>query len=130
MKKTLLIVEDDEYQLKKFTALAETYNCAVLTAEHGIDAMRILEANKDIDIVITDMQMPYADGRFVISEIWLMEERRIDLLVHSSEDTYYPPGQAINLPEYVKRYKSFARFRKKHPDLRQVREFLDEHCKD
>ncbi len=130
MKKTLLIVEDDDYQLKKFKSLADTYDCTVLTAENGIAAMRLIAANKEIDVVITDMQMPGGDGLFVIGEIWSMEERGIKLLVHSSEDRYYTGGRAIDLPKHVEQFKSFARFRKKHPDLRQVREFLDEHCKD
>lgn len=131
MKKTLLIVEDDEYQLKQFKALAETYDCTVITAEYGVKALHLMIANQDINIVITDVKMEVGDGLFVVGEISLLERAPIPVLVHSNENTYHNGRQAINLPEFIDfHYKSFARFRKKHPDLRQVREFLDEHCKD
>lgn len=66
---TLLAV-DDEYAnlqvLMNFFA-GEEYN--LLTAANGHEALRILQANKDIDLVLLDVMMPQLSGYEVCREI-------------------------------------------------------------
>ena len=64
MKRSVLVVEDDAL-LRMFTVnflLAKDFE--VYEAEHAASALEILEATSDIQIVITDVQMPgEMDGR-------------------------------------------------------------------
>lgn len=60
-KLTLLLIEDDK-ELKD--GLSETLSIffnKILTAENGIEALKILESNS-IDMIITDYVMPLMDG--------------------------------------------------------------------
>lgn len=60
-KLTLLLIEDDK-ELKD--GLSETLSIffnKILTAENGIEALKILESN-NIDMIITDYVMPLMDG--------------------------------------------------------------------
>ncbi|KPK83144.1 MAG: hypothetical protein AMS27_13320 [Bacteroides sp. SM23_62_1] len=62
INKTVLVVEDDTatiYFLKEI--LAHT-GITVLTAETGESALNICKKNKNIDIVLMDMNLPGIDG--------------------------------------------------------------------
>ncbi len=58
---TILIVDDEISYLKLLRAVLEEEGYAIVTAEHGPEAMEILK-NSDIDLIITDMRMPEMNG--------------------------------------------------------------------
>lgn len=67
MKKILLV--DDEIQILK--ALTRTFfdtNYDIYTAQNGEEALKILE-NTEVNLVITDMKMPFMDGYELLSKI-------------------------------------------------------------
>jgi CheY-like chemotaxis protein/two-component sensor histidine kinase len=60
--KKVLVVDDDVRNLFALTTAFERYNIDTITAESGQEAMRILEDNSNIDIVLMDIMMPEMDG--------------------------------------------------------------------
>lgn len=58
----VLLVDDDIRNIYALTALLERYDCSVLTAENGQDALKVLEKEQGIDLIIMDMMMPVMDG--------------------------------------------------------------------
>lgn len=58
----ILLVDDDVRNIYALTALLERYNCTVMTAENGEEAMKILASEHAFDLIIMDMMMPVMDG--------------------------------------------------------------------
>jgi len=60
--KKILVVDDDVRNLFALTTAFERYNIHTITAESGQEAMKILDDDHDIDIVLMDIMMPEMDG--------------------------------------------------------------------
>jgi len=60
--KTVLIADDDVRNIFSLTKALEQLKMNVLTAVDGKDALRQLEDNGNVDIVLMDMMMPQMDG--------------------------------------------------------------------
>jgi len=60
--KRILVVDDDVRNLFALTTAFEKYKINAITAESGQEAMKILEENNDIDMVLMDIMMPEMDG--------------------------------------------------------------------
>lgn len=58
----LLIVDDSKSFLDSTKDLIERYRITVFTATNGVEALNILENNRDIKIILTDYYMPYMNG--------------------------------------------------------------------
>jgi CheY-like chemotaxis protein len=57
----ILVVDDDKTTRKLLSLYLKAKGYEVVTAENGLDAMEKL-ATEDINLVVTDMNMPYMDG--------------------------------------------------------------------
>ena len=70
-----ILVVDDEHAFQEITkAIFNKYGYRVLTASDGTEAVALFAQHKDdIDLVITDMMMPYLDGPATINAL-----RRLD----------------------------------------------------
>lgn len=58
----ILIVDDDPVVLSQLKMLFEKLTAIVLTAKDGIEALEVLNNNKTIDLIVTDIHMPNLDG--------------------------------------------------------------------
>lgn len=62
----ILVVDDEpdmrELVIRKFRAAIREGRYSFVFAEDGFDALRVLEAQPDVDIVVTDINMPRMDG--------------------------------------------------------------------
>ncbi len=69
--KLVFLVAEDEYTnfvaLQKF--LERTFNCEILYAKDGSEAVEIAKERKDIDLIIMDIRMPEKDGYTAFKEI-------------------------------------------------------------
>jgi CheY-like chemotaxis protein len=60
--KKVLIVDDDIRNIFALTSILEWRNMVIVSAETGRDAIRILQTEPGIDIVLMDIMMPEMDG--------------------------------------------------------------------
>jgi CheY-like chemotaxis protein len=67
--KTVLLADDDVRNIFSLTKALEIQGMKVIPAMDGKEALKILNENADIDIVLMDMMMPEMDGYETIREI-------------------------------------------------------------
>ena len=60
--RTILIADDDVRNIFSLTKSLEQHGVNVLSAIDGAEALRILDQNKQVDLVLMDMMMPEMDG--------------------------------------------------------------------
>jgi len=65
----ILVIEDDADVRKYISTLLKRENYTVYEADNGVNGLFILQAQKDISVVITDLIMPEKEGIETISEI-------------------------------------------------------------
>lgn len=61
MKKTVLVIDDEPDYLELLRELLGQYPLAVLTAENGSEALKILKSGP-VDAIISDIEMPVMNG--------------------------------------------------------------------
>ncbi|HEU4889222.1 MAG TPA: response regulator [Thermoanaerobaculia bacterium] len=59
----LLVIDDDENTVRYYRELLTPYGFEILIALDGEQAMPLVDANPDIQLVILDLSMPRMDGR-------------------------------------------------------------------
>jgi CheY-like chemotaxis protein len=67
--KKVLIVDDDMRNIFALTTILEEHEMVVAAADNGREAIRILQNQPDIDIVLMDIMMPEMDGIDTMREI-------------------------------------------------------------
>ena len=60
--KKVLIVDDDIRNIFALTSILERHNMVIVPAETGRDAIRLVQENPDLDVVLMDIMMPEMDG--------------------------------------------------------------------
>ncbi len=69
MSKALLVVDDVSELREELALCLEDEGYRVFQAENGVEAVSVLEQQKDVSIVITDILMPKMDGMELCAEI-------------------------------------------------------------
>jgi signal transduction histidine kinase/DNA-binding response OmpR family regulator/CHASE3 domain sensor protein len=72
--KTVLIADDDVRNIFSLTKALELHNMKVLAALDGKEALKTLNDNPGVDVVLMDMMMPEMDGYETIREIRAMNQ--------------------------------------------------------
>ncbi len=67
--KKLLIVDDDMRNVFALTSVLESKGVKVLIGRNGIEGLKALDENSDVDLVIMDIMMPEMDGYSAMREI-------------------------------------------------------------
>lgn len=62
MRKRILAVEDNDINLEILIEILESLGCQATGAEHGKQALEILEDEEPFDAVLMDIHMPVMDG--------------------------------------------------------------------
>lgn len=63
LKKTILIVEDDESIRESLEELLEAEGFDVLLAENGQEAIDLLDKKPPVKLILLDLSMPVMDGK-------------------------------------------------------------------
>ncbi len=66
--KKVLIVEDNELNLKLFRDLLDTKNCQIVDTNDGREAMSLV-VQEQPDLIIMDIQLPNVSGMEIIQQI-------------------------------------------------------------
>jgi signal transduction histidine kinase/ActR/RegA family two-component response regulator len=74
--RTVLLADDDVRNVFAINSVLESRRMNVLHAENGREALRLLEANPGVDLVLMDTMMPDMDGLTAIQEIRRREQFR------------------------------------------------------
>jgi two-component system, chemotaxis family, chemotaxis protein CheY len=72
---TVLIVDDSQLIVKALSFMIKKAGYNILSAEDGKTALQLFDG-RDIDLVITDLNMPNMDGTELISEVRSLEYYR------------------------------------------------------
>lgn len=116
----ILVVDDDPLLIKSLSDILESDGHAVTTANggrEGIQAFQMEDPNQQFDLVITDLGMPYVDGRKVATAIKTARASVPVILLTGWGQRLVAEG---DLPAHVDRVLS------KPPKLRDLRGALTE----
>jgi CheY-like chemotaxis protein len=67
--KKVLIVDDDMRNIFALSTVLEEHDMVIVSVDNGRDAIKILQAQPDVDIVLMDIMMPEMDGIDTMREI-------------------------------------------------------------
>ena len=112
MTHTVLVVEDEEELREMMRDALELSGFAVMTAEHGEDALAKLASIDHLCVIILDLLMPVMDGwEFVAKVRQRSELASIPIVVHTSAAGQAPTGvtRVIQKPLKFERLLSIVR---------------------
>ena len=72
--KTILIVEDNELNMKLFHDLLDAYGYATVQTRNGLDALTLARTHRP-DLILMDIQLPEVSGLEVTK--WLKEDEEL-----------------------------------------------------
>ena len=74
MAKTVLIVEDNELNMKLFNDLVETRGCRIVQTRSGVEAVELARLHRP-DLILMDIQLPEVSGLEVTQ--WLKDDEEL-----------------------------------------------------
>lgn len=107
----ILFVEDEEDLLSIICDALKKLKVNYLTASNGLEALKVLDENPDIDIVVTDINMPQMNGLDMIRN---MKEKGIDLPIiimsAHTEREYIDQAKEFEVEDYLLKPFDFIKF--------------------
>jgi two-component system chemotaxis response regulator CheY len=98
MLKKVLIVEDSTLQAKMYRMVFGSYpGCELIYASNGLEAMNKLALEGDIDLIITDINMPKMDGHSFLMAMKSEGYNHIPVIVISTQDKDEDIRRALEL---------------------------------
>lgn len=104
--KTILVVDDDEMNLKIARFILEQNNSySVITASSGMECLTILQT-KSVDLILLDIDMPVMNGKKTLE--YIREHKEFEsipvmfLTADASENTVITAGR-LDIAGYVKK---------------------------
>ena len=92
-RQSILLIDDDEDQLFTFKTLLERTRLQVIVARSASDAREHL-VNRNIRIVVCDVNLPRTNGRDFIKEVRLAKEGLP--IISFSADSEYPADELLS----------------------------------
>ncbi len=120
-KKTVLIVEDNELNMKLFHDLLEAHGYATLQTKDGMEALTLAREHKP-DLILMDIQLPEVSGLEVTK--WIKEDENLRSIPVVAVTAFAMKGDEEKIREggceaYVAKPISVESF------INTVKEFLD-----
>jgi two-component system, chemotaxis family, chemotaxis protein CheY len=106
MLKKVLIVDDSPLIHQMYRLVLNRYSCGIVDAMNGQEALDLLEVNKDVQLILLDINMPVMNGvQFMEKAGTLLATRKIPVIIISTEgkesDTIR--GLQLGAKAYVKK---------------------------
>ncbi|MEZ2657971.1 HD domain-containing phosphohydrolase [Aneurinibacillus aneurinilyticus] len=111
---TILIVDDEEYDVGVLEQLLSVRKYRLFSACTGVDALMILE-NEDVDLILLDIMMPDMNGYEILREIRALKERYIPVIMVTALDNKENKIKALEegsddfLTKPIDKYELYAR---------------------
>ena len=90
MTATILVVDDEPdleaLILQKFRRQVREGSVSFVFARDGLEALQSLEANPDVDLVVSDINMPRMDGLSLLARLQESEDRKSTIIVSAYGD--------------------------------------------
>lgn len=120
MSKTVLIVEDNELNMKLFNDLLEAHGYATLKTANGVEAVELARAHKP-DLILMDIQLPEVSGLEVTR--WIKDDEELKAIPVIAVTAFAMKGDEERIREggceaYLSKPISVAKF------LETVRTYL------
>ena len=81
----IVIVEDDEMMLKSLCFFLKGSGYEIITFDNGLDAIDYINLNhQNINLVVTDLNLPFAGGRQIIHRTRQLENENVKIIAMSS----------------------------------------------
>jgi two-component system cell cycle response regulator DivK len=121
MAKTVLIVEDNELNMKLFNDLLEAHGFATLQTRDGMEALRMARRHRP-DLILMDIQLPEVSGLEVTK--WIKEDDQLKMIPIIAVTAFAMKGDEEKIREggceaYIAKPISVAHF------LETVQRFLN-----
>jgi len=96
--RTKVLLIDDKLELLKLMKLFLSRNYNVETAENGLQAISKLHSGYIPDIIISDLYMPFVDGRSFVSQVRVSTHfRDIPIIILTSNDNIKDRSDLLKL---------------------------------
>lgn len=107
----LLFVEDEDDLIDIITDTLNKLDASFLTAKNGKEALRVLEENPDIDILITDINMPVMNGITLINKLKETNfDKPIIVMSAHTEIEYIDKAKEYGVNDYLLKPFDFIKF--------------------
>lgn len=101
-----LIIDDNKNNIIILNHLLNKWGINSISCDNGFESLKIIEKEKDFDLIICDYHMPYLDGletiRMIREKLKLNPENQPIILLHSSSDTIELQNKCKELGIYYK----------------------------
>ena len=110
-KLKLLFVEDEVDLVEIITDTLKKLDVNFLSAKNGQEALEIIEQNIDIDIIITDINMPIMNGLTMIQELKNKNyDKPIIIMSAHTESDYINRAKKLGVDHYLLKPFDFIKF--------------------
>ncbi|QKF81136.1 response regulator [Halarcobacter ebronensis] len=110
-KLKLLFVEDEVDLVEIITDTLRKLDVNFLSAKNGQEALDIIEENSDIDIIITDINMPIMNGLTMIQELRKKGYNKpIIIMSAHTESDYINKAKELGVDHYLLKPFDFIKF--------------------
>ncbi|HUB63672.1 MAG TPA: response regulator [Methylocella sp.] len=123
MQKRILIVEDNELNMKLFNDLLEAHGYKTVQTRNGVEAMGLARQHKP-DLILMDIQLPEVSGLEVTK--WIKDDEELRHIPVIAITAFAMKGDEEKIRQggceaYLSKPISIVKF------LETVRHYLDEH---
>ena len=112
MSKTVLIVEDNELNMKLFNDLLEAHGYGTLQTRSGVEAVELARKHRP-DLILMDIQLPEVSGLQVI--MWIKDDQDLQHPDHRHHGFRHEGRRGENSPGWMRRLPVQADFRRQIP---------------
>lgn len=107
----ILFVEDEEDLLSIITDALTKLQANFVTATNGLKALEAVEANSDIDLIVTDINMPHMNGLELLKAL-SDKGVKIPVIIMSAhtETEYINKAKEYGVTEYLLKPFDFIKF--------------------
>lgn len=107
----ILFVEDEEDLIEIITDTLIKINANFLTAKNGEEALEIIEREGDIDVIVTDINMPVMNGILMIENL-RKNNNNIPIIIMSAhtESDYIDRAKELGIDNYLLKPFDFIKF--------------------